>query len=128
MQRINIFLVALLMLTGKIFSQERFLSIVPDPIIKISGKFNPAFDTEKNSYTNCFKNNYLKKIAQEAFKSNHIRAKHPFTRPGLLDQQFYTDHLAFFCKKEIQLEKITSVPFRFRLGSLDYVNRLEGKR
>ena len=45
----------------------------------------------------------------------------------VLSKSFYSAHLGFFCKKELQLQKITSVPFRFRLGSLDYVNYLEQK-
>jgi hypothetical protein len=45
----------------------------------------------------------------------------------LLSPSFYSSHLSFFCNKELQLEKITSVPFRFRLGSVDYVNYLEQK-
>lgn len=45
----------------------------------------------------------------------------------LLSQDYYSNHLGFFCKKELQVEKLTRIPLRIRLGSLDHVNALEGK-
>ncbi|MFT3932531.1 MAG: hypothetical protein QM726_02855 [Chitinophagaceae bacterium] len=44
-----------------------------------------------------------------------------------IEPDYYTRNFGFFCRKELQFEKSTKVPLRFRLGSLDYVNRLEGK-
>lgn len=116
------------MLTGKIFSQEKSLSIDSNSIFKIRGIFDPSLTKQKICYTNCIKGVYLKKINPETYKGNYTTTKYFLSKQSLLDKQFYTDHLSFFCKKEIQLEKITSVPFRFRLGSLDYVNKLEGKK
>lgn len=40
---------------------------------------------------------------------------------------YYSNNLGFFCKKEWQFEKATKIPFRFRLGSLQYNDYLEQK-
>ncbi len=45
----------------------------------------------------------------------------------ILPQNFYNQHLSFFCKKEIALQKRTSLPLFIRLGSKEYVDYLERK-
>jgi hypothetical protein len=46
---------------------------------------------------------------------------------GLYGSSYYIGCLGFFCKKELEIEKTTHLPLRVRLGSLEEVNRLEGK-
>ena len=45
----------------------------------------------------------------------------------LLQNNFDAQKLSFFCQKEWEFEKATSIPLRFRLGSLGYTNYLEQK-
>jgi hypothetical protein len=70
--------------------------------------------------------NSTKAAAQVSFR--------PFSdtvgKPGLLrplPQNFYSQRLGFFCRKEIQLQKATSLPVYIRLGSKDYVDYMERK-
>jgi hypothetical protein len=45
----------------------------------------------------------------------------------IITPDYYTRHMAWTCRQEWQLEKITSLPLRLRLGGLEQVNWLEGK-
>ncbi|WP_162915784.1 hypothetical protein [Paraflavitalea soli] len=44
-----------------------------------------------------------------------------------ISHDFYTQHFGFFCRQELHLEKTSGLPLRFRLGSLNDCNYLEGK-
>jgi hypothetical protein len=44
-----------------------------------------------------------------------------------ISADYYTRNFGFFCKKELQFEKATKIPLRFRLGSLQYNDYLEQK-
>lgn len=46
---------------------------------------------------------------------------------NIIRPDFYTQHFGFFCKKELQLEKIAKIPVKIRLGSVQQCDWLEGK-
>lgn len=47
--------------------------------------------------------------------------------PNVIEADFYTRDFGFFCRKELQFEKATKIPLRFRLGTVSYNDYLEGK-
>lgn len=46
---------------------------------------------------------------------------------SLISPNYYTQNFGFFCKRELQLEKVTKIPFKFRLGSVQQCDWMEGK-
>lgn len=60
-------------------------------------------------------------------KSFVFRETATATAFSIIPNDYYSSNLGFFCKKEIQLEKITAIPFKFRLGSVQQCDWLEGK-
>lgn len=69
----------------------------------------------------------LKAASQQHLKPAADTAKPSFTL-RVMPQNFYIPPAGFFCKKEVQLQKLTRLNLFIRLGSKDYVDELEGKR
>lgn len=61
-----------------------------------------------------------KKFSLDSLTSSSIKLP-------VLQPDYYVRNLAFFCRQEWKMERTTGLPFRFRLGSLEQCNRLEGK-
>ena len=44
-----------------------------------------------------------------------------------ITSQYYFENLGFFCQKEWQVQKAVKLPVYFRLGSVAYTDKMEGK-
>jgi len=57
-----------------------------------------------------------------------ITPNKPSTPVNQIPLAYAYKDLALFCKLEVKMEKVVKMPVKFRLGSVDYVDWLEGKR
>lgn len=113
-QRISHFLVVLLlMFSGEIIGQNiqaSDLSVNYMVNKKQPESFKPKFSLKHFlSYDDC------------------TPSREKFVLINPVSSSFYTNNLGLICKTELKLDKITPIAFRFRLGSLEYVNWLEQK-
>ena len=110
------FIVVLLLMSicspGK--AQKRLFSVVPAPVV-----FESYMGVKKAAP------GAVNGIVKDSLLFTPGFSSLPVTSGIMAD--YYTRHFGFFCRKELQFEKATAIPLRLRLGSLDYVNRLEGK-
>lgn len=117
-QRVFSFIVVLLIFfNGEIFAQK----------LLRDDSLNAPFWGHSYYYHNTVKTNVYSYLTKQPGTEAQIVRQMNFTLKNPVSMNFYSQHISFFCHQELKLEKITSVPFRFRLGSLDYVNYLEQK-
>ena len=93
--------------------------------------FTSAY-TQQNPQTKAIKKSntfFIKSVGADSLKATRGLAFFPLNKYAIqsLPESFYTRHFGFFCKKELQFQKATNVPLKFRLGSIDYADMLEGK-
>lgn len=74
----------------------------------------------------------LQTTNRSAFSQPFLLSYQPgFYKPKpfpVLPANFYCSQLGFFCKTELKFEAATRIPFKFRLGSIQYNDWLEGKK
>lgn len=69
----------------------------------------------------------LKREIRSSIKTSSIRPSLTHQQSVMLSHCDPVDHLAFFCKLEVKTDRKANMPIRFRLGTVQYVDQLEGK-
>jgi hypothetical protein len=102
-------------LSQKIFCQIEHLHVAGAKAILNREVFNPPATTREE--------NLIKVGAPALGKFSLLSGYEALVIP----QDHYVKNLAFFCRQEVKFEKSVRIPLRFRVGSLEQCNKLEGK-
>jgi hypothetical protein len=116
----------LFLCSGEIFAQQKNVEKIP----VITGNFTNL--TIKNGLgTSFFHPKKISVNVPQKWNNGDFRllSNSIFNKSILVsvEKNHYIKNLSFICRKELQIEKATNVPLRFRLGSLAYTDYLEQK-
>lgn len=113
-RRFYFVVVLIFLFNGEIFAQEKIVENFPE--FKTILPLKSSFNQEKRITITAL----LKQSERVFSSSTFLSGRSLFLLQPNIPQ-------TFFCKKEWEFEKATSIPLRFRLGSLEYTNYLEKK-
>ena len=140
-------IVWLLMFSGELFPQQKTKNIFQDSLIKPlhlqelappvagvsgnmkagigawGGKNRPVFSVRAQpaAFVSRFSPGLFFSLPGCGYPQDRFIPLH------LPDASFYPNSLGVICRTELKMDKLTPVPVRFRLGSLEYVNWMERK-
>lgn len=89
---------------------------------RITGKSIPALKQKIQPITPFFSGNLLAQMVVKNGQNRQVLAA-----PGAFPQWYSVEQLPFFCKMEVKMEKTFKFPVKFRLGEVQYVEKMEGK-
>jgi hypothetical protein len=124
-ERIFFFVVVLILFhNGEIYGQEKNVEkFTTNPLFPVQ---HPKRSIPVSDSLHLFKPASPVRSMTNYGTSGLLSPVYPLSNAGAISV-FNPAQLSFFCRKEWQFEKATSIPLRLRLGSLAYTDYLERK-
>lgn len=92
---------------------------------QIAGKSIPELQREMNAKVPSLPNSIIPSFQHFSLHPPIFQSSHPPLQA--MPKSYNYNNLALFCKIEVKLEKAMKLPIKFRLGEVEYVDRMEGK-
>ncbi len=95
---------------------------------KVESNFSESFNFKTSNTSSLFLNKKNEPVLPQDLRNHFLSDKSIINPQGSFSQNNTMKRdLAFFCRIEVELEKSTKLPVRFRLGEVQAVDKKEGK-